>query len=75
MLILRREAEKDIKAAYEWYEKQRPNLGKEFISELESQLEQVDEHPDLYATIYKNIRRALCNRFPYSVYFLKSKMM
>jgi toxin ParE1/3/4 len=73
MLILRREAEQDIKAAYEWYEEQRPNLGKEFVDEVESKLEEVDEHPDLYATIYKNIRRALCKRFPYSVYFLKSE--
>ena len=36
MLILRREAEQDIKAAYEWYEEQLPNLGKEFIDEVES---------------------------------------
>jgi toxin ParE1/3/4 len=73
MLILRREAEQDIKAAYEWYEEQRLNLGKEFVNEVESKLEEVDEHPDLYATIYRNVRRALCKRFPYSVYFLKSE--
>ena len=29
MLILRREAEQDIQAAYAWYEERRPNLGKE----------------------------------------------
>ena len=39
MLILRKEAEKDIKEAYEWYEKQRQNLGKAFISEVESKME------------------------------------
>ena len=28
MLIVRREAEQDIKEAYEWYEDARPNLGR-----------------------------------------------
>ena len=73
MLILRREAEQDIKSAYEWYEERRPNLGKEFIDEVESRIEKIDENPDLYATLYKNIRRALCKRFPYSVYFVKAE--
>jgi toxin ParE1/3/4 len=73
MLILRKEAEQDIKAAYEWYEEQRSDLGKEFIDEVESQLEKLVEHPDMYSTVYKDIRRALCKRFPYSVYFLKSE--
>jgi len=73
MLLLRREAEQDIKAAYEWYEEQRPNLGKEFIDEVESRIEKVEENPDLYAPVYKEIRRSLCKRFPYSVYFVKAE--
>ena len=55
MLILRREAEQDIKAAYEKYEGQRPNLGKEFIDDVELQIEKIDETPDLYATVYKYV--------------------
>ena len=55
MLILRREAEQDIKAAYEKYEGQRPNLGKEFIDDVELQIEKIDETPDLYATVYKHV--------------------
>lgn len=73
MLIVRREAEKDIKAAYEWYEGRRPNLGKEFIDEIETKINKVTENPDLYAAVYKEIRRALCKRFPYSVYFVKAE--
>jgi toxin ParE1/3/4 len=73
MLILRKEAEQDIKAAYEWYEKQRTDLGKAFINEIDLKLEKIVEHPDLYAAIYKGIRRAFCKRFPYSVYFMKSE--
>ena len=55
MLILRREAEQDIKAAYEKYEGQRPDLGKEFIDDVELQIEKIDETPDLYATVYKYV--------------------
>jgi len=73
MLRLRREAERDIKAAYKWHEEKRPNLGKEFIEEIESRIEKIGENPDLYVTAYKNIHRALCKRFPYSVYFVKTE--
>ncbi|MGR9054254.1 MAG: type II toxin-antitoxin system RelE/ParE family toxin [Gammaproteobacteria bacterium] len=71
MLVLRAEAEQDIKAAYEWYEKQSPNLGRAFLGEIEKQLVKIEENPELYAKAYKNIRRALCKRFPYSIYFVE----
>jgi len=73
MLILRREAEQDIKEAYEWYENQRLNLGRAFVAEVETKLEIIENNPDLYAKVYKNVRRALCKRFPYSVYFVKAE--
>jgi plasmid stabilization system protein ParE len=50
MLRLRREAERDIKAAYKWYEEKRPNLGKEFIEEIELRIGKIGENPDLYVT-------------------------
>ena len=34
MLILRKEAEQDLKETHEWYEAQRQNLGTEFIDEI-----------------------------------------
>ncbi|SEM84715.1 hypothetical protein [Nitrosomonas marina] len=36
MLTLRKEAEQDLKEAYEWYEAQRQNLGIEFIDEIDA---------------------------------------
>jgi plasmid stabilization system protein ParE len=68
MLIVRREAEQDIKEAYEWYEDARPNLGRKFVAEIQAKLESIDDNPDLYPNVYQNVRRALCNRFPYSIY-------
>lgn len=73
MLIVRREAEQDIKEAYEWYEDARPNLGRKFVAEIQAKLESIDDNPDLYPNVYQNVRRALCKRFPYSIYFVKAK--
>lgn len=72
MLRIRREAELDIKEAYAWYEDQRINLGKSFVAEVEAKLEDIEENPELYAEVYGNVRRALCKRFPYSIYFIKT---
>ena len=72
MLIIRKEAEEDINETYERYEEKQTNLGVEFVSELESILETIEENPKLYAKAFKNVRRALCKRFPYSVYFTDS---
>ena len=69
MLIIRKEAEEDIKQAYEWYEEQRVNLGIAFVDEIDSKLEEIEEHPELYIEIMSNVHRALCKRFPYSIYF------
>jgi toxin ParE1/3/4 len=70
MLIIRKEAEEDIESAYEWYEEKRINLGKAFVAEIESKLQDIEEHPDLYMEVLGSVRRALCKKFPYSIYFI-----
>ena len=74
MLIIRKEAEEDIKFAYEWYEEKRINLGKAFVAEIESKLQDIEEHADLYMEVFGSIRRALCKSFPYSIYFIHKKI-
>ena len=73
MLNIGKEAEKDIKEAFNWYESQRQALGMSFLSELESILEQIQENPQLYAFVHKTIRRALCKRFPFAVYYIENQ--
>ncbi len=72
MLIIRRDAERDIKDAYEWYEEKRLHLGNEFVVELELLIEKIEQNPKLYTEAFKNVRRALCKRFPYSIYFIEA---
>ena len=73
MLNIGKEAEKDIKEAFNWYETQRQALGMSFLSELESILAQIQENPQLYAFVHNTIRRALCKRFPFAVYFIENQ--
>jgi plasmid stabilization system protein ParE len=70
MLIVRREAERDIKKAFDWYEEQRSGLGGEFLGQIEAVFERIEDNPELYESVFKSVRRALVRRFPYSVYFL-----
>ncbi len=73
MLVVRKEAKEEIKAAFTWYEKQRTDLGAMFLLEVERVLDAVQSSPDAYEVVYKNFRRALCRKFPYAIYFLKDK--
>ena len=72
MLILGKEAEEDLKSAYEWYERQHITLGITFLSEVGRRLEAIENHPEHYAHVFRTIRRALCEKFPYAIYFIET---
>ena len=72
MLILRREAEQDIKDVYDWYEDKRHDLGAAFVVEVEAIFTTIEDNPELYAKAVKGMRRAICKRFPYSIYFIEA---
>lgn len=71
MLILRKEAEEDIRTANAWYEHQREGLGRAFLLEIDRLLGSVEERPDAYVQCFKSVRRALYMRFPYAIYFIR----
>ena len=63
------EADSDIEAAFEWYEKEQAGLGIEFLDQLRITYDQIADGPFKYPRLRLNTRRALLNRFPYAVYF------
>ena len=69
-LEFRPRAKLDLDDAYAWYEAQHPGLGDSFLAEVETALEGIREHPESFAQIERNARRALLRRFPYGVYFV-----
>ena len=62
-------ADIDIEAAFEWYERERPGLGLEFLDELRAAYGRIVDGPLKYQQLRSNIRRALLKRFPYAVFF------
>ncbi|WP_409028871.1 type II toxin-antitoxin system RelE/ParE family toxin [Gracilimonas sediminicola] len=73
-LILTPQAEKDFDDAYEWYESQHPGLGKDFARCVDVKVTSLLRSPQQHQVVYKStIRRALVNRFPFSIYFIEQK--
>ncbi len=68
-VLIRPAAAADIEDAFEWYEAQRSGLGEEFLETLTSSLNQIAKNPQIYQVIYRETRRALLKRFPYSIFF------
>ena len=56
MLVVRKEAEEDIKYAYEWYEEKQINLGTAFVEEVNSKLLKIEECPDMYMEVMGDVR-------------------
>jgi plasmid stabilization system protein ParE len=67
-LVIKEEAIQDMVDAFEWYEKQRPNLGVEFLDEVDTCFAKVAAYPNRFP-IYQGFRMALTNRFPYKIVF------
>ncbi len=69
-LVSRLQAQLDVEEAASWYESLRPGLGLRFLEEIDYVLKRVTAAPFQFPTIHPGIRRALLQRFPYSVYFM-----
>lgn len=69
-LTLRREAEKDLTEAFEYYQSCRPGLGLEFMLCVEAALGSIQRNPEHYPQVYKNVARNFIRRFPFGIYFL-----
>jgi len=69
-LLIRPRAERDLIEAQQWYEAQRPGLGREFRAEVDKILAQLPSHPLMYPLVQERAHRAVVARFPYLVYYL-----
>ena len=72
-VIVRPEAELDIKDAYQWYEAQRKGLGESFLLCIEEALSRASRSPAIYSVVHKDVRRVLIHRFPFGVFFIESE--
>ena|SRR5687768_1324587 len=72
-VIIRHEAEVDITDAAMWYERQQPELGYDFLAEVERAIAAAAENPFRYPCFRRKpeVRRVLTYRFPYRVFFIR----
>jgi toxin ParE1/3/4 len=73
-LILTEKAQDDLDDAFQWYEDQEPGLGKEFIRCIDAKISELNRHPHHHQVVQNDrVRRALINRFPFSIYFVNEE--
>jgi len=68
-IVLRPEAQADLLEARDWYEHERVGLGDAFAEAVEEMLTRVQAMPELYAAVFRGLRRGKLRRFPYVVYY------
>jgi toxin ParE1/3/4 len=67
-VVVRQEAETDLQSAFDWYEAQRAALGLAFREAVNRTIARIAESPRAFPVQYRDLRRALVERFPYAVY-------
>jgi plasmid stabilization system protein ParE len=68
-LVTQPRAARDVDGIFDWYEDERPGLGREFVEELRTTYDRILTGPYRYQVLSSDIRRALLRRFPYAVFF------
>ena len=59
----------EIKASYQWYQDQAEGLGEDFLSELESAYQTIQELPNTWPKFETGFRRFLLSKFPFSIIY------
>ncbi len=68
-VYVRPEAQADIEQASDWYERQRPGLGGDFLDEVLDTFDRVAENPQSYPVVHRQTRRAVIHRFPFGAFY------
>lgn len=69
-IIIRPEAEADLREAHCWYEAHRRGLGEEFLLCVDACVAGVLRYPRVAPAVHREARRALLRRFPYGVFYV-----
>ena len=68
-VVLRAEAEKEFDEAFDWYEGKRPGLGVDFAAQVQQIFDGISANPHMHGTVFRDVRKAVVNRFPYCVFY------
>ena len=66
-------ARSELEDAFKWYENQEKGLGFEFLISADAAKSSVERDPEMYPKVFKEIRRAIIQRFPFAIYYAVRK--
>jgi plasmid stabilization system protein ParE len=66
------EADDDVAESYNWYERQEPGLGEEFLRSIGACIAGIQRHPEMYPVVADEFRRAPIRRFPSEIFYESS---
>ena len=69
-VIFTQAARVELIDAQDWYEGEATGLGRRFRQAIDVLIGRMSDNPRQFPTIFKNVRRALVRRFPYSLFFV-----
>ncbi len=67
--VFRPEAEGDVLETRDWYERQQHGLGDAFRDSLDQIVVRIEAMPQMYAVVFRDVRRGKLQRFPYVIYY------
>jgi len=69
-LLIKEGAQADITEGFRQYSKISPKLGDDFLQKLDDAFEQILSGPEMFATVYQEIRQMKIRRFPYVISYI-----
>jgi len=68
-LVIKPDAEKELREALVWYDLQRDGLGSELYYEILEIMEKIKSNPNHFQKRYKDFRISFTKRFKYGVHY------
>ena len=69
-VIFTQAARGELIEAQDWYEGEATGLGRRFRQAIDALIDRMSDYPRQFPIVFKNVRRALLRRFPYSLFFV-----
>ena len=69
-LVIKSNAQLDLKENINWYNSQRKGLGKTFYTYIKDKTKQLQNHPYSAENRYLDIRTAIVEKFPYMIHYI-----
>ncbi len=69
-VVFTQAARLELIEAQDWYESETTGVGRRFREAINAIAERMSVNPRQFPVVFKNVRRALLRRFPYSLFFV-----